>query len=160
MGKGSVLTISVGLPLPPFGRRENKMPRGQKQNRQRDWESSDERRKKQSYGMNASFQSWTNYTIPASERSVYQEWVVSQESVKDIQEVVNDHYRLSIAEDLRDGGYIATAFMRQESSPNAGKMTSQRSGDPMNALFKVVFAIRHGMPLDWAELETGGDDDW
>lgn len=136
------------------------MPRSNKQNQLRDWETPEDRRKKQTYGMNAGFRGWVNYTIPVGDRSAYTEWLITTGSTKDLQVVVDDHYRLSVGEDLRNGGYTATAFMRLESSPNAGKMTSQRSGDPMNALFKLIFAIRHGMPDNWAELETGGDDDW
>lgn len=136
------------------------MPRGTRQNQQRDWESNSDRSKKQTYGMNAAFSGWINYTIPTSERPVYNEWLASENSVKDAQAVVDQHYRLSVGEDLKDGGYTATAFMRLESSPHAGKMTSQRSADPMNALYKLIFAICHGMPANWRELETGGDDDW
>lgn len=136
------------------------MPRATKQGQQREWESGQERSRKSSYGMNAGFTGWINYTIPATDRAIYNEWLASENSVKDAQAVVDAHYRLSVGEDLKDGGYTATAFMRLESSPHAGKMTSQRSGDPMNALYKLIFAIRHGMPENWRDLETGGDDDW
>src|SRR5215467_7003057 len=136
------------------------MPRAKSNTRVNQWERPGDRSQKQAYGMNADFSGWVNHSLPASSKTAYSEWLSSQESIKDVQTVVDDHYRLSVAEDLRDGGYVATAFMRSESSPNAGKMTSQRSGDPMNALYKLVWAITHEMPDDWHELETGGGDDW
>lgn len=136
------------------------MPRGSRQGQQRDWENSDDKRKKQAYGMNAGFSGWINYAIPAASRPVYDAWVTGEEVWSDLQATIDNHFRLSIGEDLKDGGYTATAFMRLESSPMAGKMTSQRSSSPMNALTKLIFAIRREMPENWRELETGGDDDW
>jgi hypothetical protein len=136
------------------------MPRGNAKGQQRDWESPADRQKKNTYGMNAGFSGWVNYTIPASERPAYDQWVTGEGVWSDLTAVIESHYRLSVGEDLRDGGFTATAFMRLESSPHAGKMTSQRSSTPMNAITKLVFAITHGMPENWRDLETGGQDDW
>lgn len=136
------------------------MPRGKSTRVQREWESGDNYRKQQSYGMNAEFSGWINSTLPTSMKDAYDTWYASPAAFTDFQEVMDRHYRISVGEDVRDGGYVANAFMRLESSPHAGKMTSQRSSNPTSALFKLVYAIIHVMPENWRTLEDGTGDDW
>lgn len=136
------------------------MPRKQSARKQQEWESGKTFRSAQSYGMDAEFSGWVNCPFSADHRAAYTKWVMTPEAATDLQEVVNAHYRISLGEDLRSGGYVANAFMRQASHVHAGRMTSQRSGDAVTALFKLVYVIQHIMPGDWNELSEDNDDAW
>lgn len=136
------------------------MPRAKITRQQQEWESGKAYRSATEYGMAAEFSGWVDCTLTQAHRTDFDVWLRGASVDADFQAVSDAHYRLSVGEDLKTGGYVASAFMRLESSPQAGKMTSQRSSSPVVALYKLIYAIRYVMPTDWTALTRADDGGW
>jgi hypothetical protein len=115
---------------------------------------------KRSVSEDVNFAGWANYTIPDDARGGFNEWAVSDEFLLDMDEVVANGIKLSVGLDKDGRTYAATAFDRNPNSPNAGMMTSQRSGTAWRATAKLVFAIARGMGEEWSRWSSEGREDW
>jgi hypothetical protein len=68
--------------------------------------------------------------------------------------------KITLAYNADQDTFLATAFVKDAESINAGMMTSQRSGTPIKALEKLLWAVYYGMGEDWSALQTSGAGDW
>lgn len=117
-------------------------------------------RRKKAASEDVNFAGWANFTIMEDLRDHFNQWSLSDEFTLDTDEVVGGGIKLSVGIDKDGKAYLATAFVRDAQSDNAGMMTSQRSGTAFRALAKLVYAIKHGMGEDWTRWAAENREDW
>lgn len=117
-------------------------------------------RKQLPSGTAAIFAGWVNYNLPATDKEEFESWFSSGELEKALAAITQHGYKISLGYEPEQEDFFANAFCRNEADTNAGLMVSQRSGDPLRALGKLLFAIDQRMPADWNELLASGQKGW
>lgn len=157
VGGGWALAISPAVPHLPTTR-EASMPRG----KQRTGDTDGQNRNRRPVGRGfkphrqAEFAGWTNINIPQASREAFEEFAQSIAFTDALGAMANKHMRISLINEYDTDDFVASVFVMDEQSVNAGLMVSQRSSDPMRALAKLAYAIVELLPAEWP---TGNNRD-
>lgn len=106
------------------------------------------------------FTGWADFHFTAEQRGEYEEWVAEQTWATTLDLSLTGHLKLSLSYDETQDTFIASAFVKAWDSPNAGKMTSQRSSDSLRALTKLLWAVNFGMGSDWDAHSSAAQRNW
>jgi len=106
------------------------------------------------------FAGWANFNFSSDQKAEYEEWESTGAWADLLDASQIGRLKITLSHNAEQDAFLATAFVRDPDSVNAGLMTSQRSGTSTRALFKLLWAVYYGMGEDWAALMQAGSHDW
>jgi len=107
----------------------------------------------------AEFVGWVNMEIADDQRSEFELWAQGTDVWGLLDTYTATGHKFTTSYDDANVAHVASVFCRNETSPNAGLMVSQRSGSVGRALLKLLFLLE-GRPDAWGAVATPKARDW
>lgn len=90
----------------------------------------------------AEFRGYINLDLSEAEKESFGRWVVTEAAGEMFDAALTDGVNVSVKRDPKTpGGFLASATMRREDSPNAGLVATARSREPQMALWRVIYIL-------------------
>lgn len=109
----------------------------------------------------AEFKGFANVELSLEQKAEMREWIRNVDEVQvELDEMFASLYKMSVVKSEVTGGYQATAFCQDDSSPNAGYILSSFAPHWWDAM--ACLAYKHAIVCEgvWPVTEGEGKDVW
>jgi hypothetical protein len=100
------------------------------------------------------FRGFVNVALTAEEKEDFTEWAAKQDLTELLADVCAANTNISLKVDEKNSCFACAATSRAVDSPNAGLCVNMRGGDPMTALWRLVYVLYEILPGDWEALNA------
>ena len=91
--------------------------------------------------LDAEFVGYINLQLTDEQRAGFDTWVAGASAVDALEYHTSIGINFALRVDPKSGGYLASATMRDSSSPNAGLCVTARAREALTAFWRVVFCV-------------------
>lgn len=108
----------------------------------------------------AAWRGYINVDLTDAEKTEFVEWAMTDRPWQVLDNAVQAGVVITLKQNVRGGGCLASATQRRASSVNAGLCVTARASWSATALMRVVFLLeRLGVASDWAAAHPLADPD-
>lgn len=108
---------------------------------------------------NAEFKGYINVALLDEEKDLMPAWLESVDFDEEIRYWCGDGCVLSMKLDPKTGNYMASATQRNEESTNAGLAVTARAGNPVKALYRLLYILSILGRGSWQDVRPMADPD-
>lgn len=108
----------------------------------------------------AEWRGYVNFRPTEEHKANFAAWSAEVDFADILRDSAAKGEKLSSYWDERNASFVASIFVRDEDSVNAGLILTARGIDPITAIYRVFYFVGCCMPDDWSQHVAQTGDGW